>query len=575
MIQQMITNAQLQGMSEEDIFTMIQDVSGGTMSDEDIMNAIATAQETQYTSLMDQVNKLIADSLAQGMSEQEIIDLITAQYGDQMSDDDIMNAITTAQEGQYTSLMDEVNKLIADSLAQGMSEQEILALIQAQYGEQMSDDEILQAIADAQEGQYTSLMDEVNALIADALTQGMSPEQIAALIKEQYGDQMSDDEILNAITTAQEGQYTSLMEEVNALIAEKLAEGWDEQAILELIQTEYGDQMSADDIMAAIATAQETQYTSLMEEVNALIAQALTEGMSPEQIAALIKEQYGDQMTDDQILQAIATAQEGVPTIQEIEAMIADALANGMSPEAIQTMISDYLGDSGLLSADDIATMIADAVAGIGTTTGGDALTAESVQQMIDAAMAQGMSTEQVEAMLAESGYMGEEGIQGLIGSALEGALGQGGSIDQAIQNALLAVGDTTIDTTPATDIGTTPYGTYTSPYGDVDPYALMGADQFAGTTPFSGGATTGAETPAGIEGLDLGSPGDYSFEIPTDYESSLYPSGINQKYFEPVPELQVPKPFPLPPHKDPLRKEPYAPPSLGDPRLWIEDLFG
>ena len=164
-----------------------------------------------------------------------------------------------------------------------------------------------------------------------------------------------------------------------------------------------------------------------MEEVNALIAQALTDGMSPEQIAALIKEQYGDQMTDDQILQAIADAQAGVPTIQEIEAMIAQALAEGMSPEDIQTMISDYLGDSGLLSADDIATMIADAVAGIGTTaTGGDALTSDAVQQMIDAAisgMPAGLSTEDVQTMLGESGYMGDVGVQGLIDAALQGSL--------------------------------------------------------------------------------------------------------------------------------------------------------
>jgi len=574
-IDQMISSAQLQGMSEEQIQQMIKDVTGGTMSDEDIRELVAESQLALEEQMLgeDAIQNMINDGLAQGLSEDDILAMIKEQFGETMSDEDIMNAITTAQEGQYTSLMDEVNTLIAQALTEGMSPEQIAALIKEQYGDQMSPDDIMTAITTAQETQYTSLMDEVNTLIADSLEQGLSEQEIMDLITTQYGDQMSDDDIMNAIAAVQEDILTT--EEIQKLIAEGLENGLSEQEILDLIKTQYGDQMTDDQILQAITTAQEGQYTSLMDEVNKLIADALTQGMSPEQIAAMIKEQYGDQMSDDDILNAIAEVQAGVPTIQTIEAMIAEALANGMSPEDIQTMISDYLGDSGLLSADDIATMIADAVAGIGTTTGGDALTAESVQQMIDAAMAQGMSTEQVEAMLAESGYMGEEGIQGLIGSALEGALGQGGSIDQAIQNALLAVGDTTIDTTPATDIGTTPYGTYTSPYGDVDPYALMGADQFAGTTPFSGGATTGAETPAGIEGLDLGSPGDYSFEIPTDYESSLYPSGINQKYFEPVPELQVPKPFPLPPHKDPLRKEPYAPPSLGDPRLWIEDLFG
>ena len=219
----------------------------------------------------------------------------------------------------------------------------------------------------------------VQQMIKDNLALGLSEEDIFTLIQDQFGETMSDEDILAAIATAQETQYTSLMDEVNKLIADSLAQGMSEQEIIDLITAEYGDQMSADDIMAAIATAQEGQYATLMEEVNALIAQALTDGLSPEQIADMIRDQYGDQMTDDQILQAIADAQAGVPTIQEIEAMIAQALADGILPEDIATMISDYIGDSGLLSADDIATMIADAVAGIGTTTGGDALTTESV----------------------------------------------------------------------------------------------------------------------------------------------------------------------------------------------------
>jgi len=477
------------------------------------------------------VQQMIADGLEQGLSEDDILAMIKEQFGETMSDDMIMEAIAEAQANQYTSLMTEVQDLIANSLAEGMSEQEIMDLITAQYGDQMSPDDIMTAIATAQETQYTSLMDEVNTRIAEALTDGMTPEQIADMIKAEYGDQMSDDEILNAITTAQEGQYTSLMDAVNALIADSLAQGMSEADILALIQTEYGETMSDDDILNAIAAVQEEILT--LEEIQNLIADSLAQGMSEQEIIDLITAQYGDQMTDDQILAAIAEAQEGVPTIQTIEAMINEALLEGMSPEDIAIMISDYVGDSGLLSADDIATMIADAIAGIETTPAEDALTADAVQQMIDTAMAQGMSTEQVQAMLAESGYMGEEGIQGLIGSALEGALGQGGSINEAIQNALFAVGDTTIDTTTATDIGTTPYGTYTSPYGDVDPYALMGTDQFAGTTPFSGGTITGAEDPTGLEGLDLGSPGEYDFDIPTDYQSSLYPSGIEEKYFE------------------------------------------
>ena len=328
-----------------------------------------------------------------------------------------------------------------------------------------------------------------------------------------------------AIATAQETQYTSLMDQVNKLIADSLAQGMSEQEIIDLITAQYGDQMSADDILAAIATAQEGQYATLMEEVNALIAQALTDGLSPEQIADMIRDQYGDQMTDDQILQAIADAQAGVPTIQEIEAMIAQALADGMSPEAIQTMISDYLGDSGLLSADDIATMIADAVAGIGTTTGGDALTSDAVQQMIDAAISglpAGLSAEDVQGMIGESGYMGDTGVQGMIDAALQGSLGEGGSINQAIQAALTATGGGAGTGTPSIDF-TNPYtpGNFpTSPYGDVDPSALM-FNPWYGTTPFAGGTTTGAES--GLAGLDLGNPGDYNFNISTEADEDLF----------------------------------------------------
>jgi DNA-binding transcriptional regulator YhcF (GntR family) len=422
---------------------------------------------------------------------------------------------------------DQVQKAINTALGESdyLSEEDVLRMIQESTGADvdlsnyMSRSDIAEAIKASTSQFLTPEM--IQQMITNAQLQGMSEEDIFAMIQDVSGGTMSDDEIMAAIATAQETQYTSLMDQVNKLIADSLAQGMSEEEILALIQTEYGEQMTDDQILQAIADAQEGQYTSLMEEVNALIAQALTDGMSPEQIAALIKEQYGDQMTDDQILQAIATAQEGVPTIQEIEAMIADALANGMSPEAIQTMISDYLGDSGLVSADDIATMIADAVAGIGTTTGGDALTSDAVQQMIDAAisgMPAGLSTEDVQAMLGESGYMGDTGVQGMIDAALQGSLGQGGSINEAIQNALLAVGDTTIDT--GTQQPSSPYGTYTSPYGDVDPYALM-YNPWYGTTPFAGGTTTGAES--GLAGLDLGNPGDYNFDISTEYDEDLF----------------------------------------------------
>ena len=412
------------------------------------------------------------------------------------------------------------------------------------------------------------VQDAINTALGE--TDSLSEDDVLRMIQESTGadvdlsNYMSKSDIDQAIQASASKFLTPEM--IQQMINNAQLQGMSEEDIFAMIQEVSGGTMSDDDIMNAIAEAQEGQYTSLMDEVNKLIADSLAQGMSEEEILTLIQEQYGEQMTDDDIMNAIAAVQEGVPTIETIEQMIAQALEDGVSPEDIAIMIGDYVGDSGLLSADEIATMISDAIAGIETTPAEDALTAESVQQMIDAAMAQGMSTEQVEAMLAESGYMGEEGIQGLIGSALEGALGQGGSINQAIQAALAATGDTGTGV-PEMDF-TQPYtpGSFpTSPYGEVDPYSLMGTNQFAGTTPFSGASTTGATSSTGLGTLNFGDPAQYNFDIPTTLGVDLYPSGIDPRYFEPVPEPQVPKPFPLPPHKDPLK----------DPRLWIGDLAG
>ena len=490
----------------------------GAQNQEDIDAALAAAlqgagmgKDFDFSDVMTAAD---AEELFQNMYTNQLEPELLQKMGTAgfLTNEQVQNAINTALgESDY------------------LSEEDVLRMIQESTGADvdlsnyMSKSDIAEAIKASTSHFLTPEM--IQQMITNAQLQGMSEEDIFAMIQDVSGGTMSDEDIMNAITTAQETQYTSLMDQVNKLIADSLAQGMSEEEILALIQTEYGEQMTDDQILQAIADAQEGQYTSLMEEVNALIAQALTDGMSPEQIAALIKEQYGDQMTDDQILQAIATAQEGVPTIQEIEAMIAQALADGMSPEAIQTMISDYLGDSGLLSADDIATMIADAVAGIGTTTGGDALTSDAVQQMIDAAisgMPAGLSTEDVQAMLGESGYMGDTGVQGMIDAALQGSLGEGGSINQAIQAALTATGGGAGTGTPSIDF-TNPYtpGNFpTSPYGDVDPSALM-FNPWYGTTPFAGGTTTGAES--GLAGLDLGNPGDYNFDISTEYDEDLF----------------------------------------------------
>ena len=356
-------------------------------------------------------------------------------------------------------------------------------------------------------------------------TDSLSEDDVLRMIQESTGadvdlsDYMSKSDIAQAIQASTSQFLTPEM--IQQMITNAQLQGMSEEDIFAMIQQVSGGTMSDEDIMAAIATAQETQYTSLMDEINKLIADSLAQGMSEEEILALIQTEYGEQMTDEQILQAIAEAQEGVPTIETIQQMIAEALTNGMSPEDIAAMIGDYVGDSGLLSADEIATMIADAVAGIGTTTGGDALTSEAVQTMIDAAISglpAGLSAEDVQTMLGEAGYMGDTGVQGLIDTALQGALGEGGSISQAIQAALGATGDTGTGTNIDFTNPYTPGNFPTSPYGDVDPSALM-FNPWYGKTPFAGGTTTGAEDPTGLGNLNLGNPADYNFDFSTEDE--------------------------------------------------------
>jgi DNA-binding transcriptional regulator YhcF (GntR family) len=395
-------------------------------------------------------------------------------------------------------------------------------LFQNMYTNQL-EPELLQKMGTAGFLTNQQVQEAINTALGES--DYLSEEDVLRMIQESTGadvdlsDYMSKSDIAQAIQASTSQFLTPEM--IQQMITNAQLQGMSEEDIFAMIQQVSGGTMSDEDIMAAIATAQETQYTSLMDEINKLIADSLAQGMSEEEILALIQTEYGEQMTDEQILQAIAEAQEGVPTIETIQQMIAEALTNGMSPEDIAAMIGDYVGDSGLLSADEIATMIADAVAGIGTTTGGDALTSDAVQQMIDAAisgMPAGLSTEDVQTMLGEAGYMGDTGVQGLIDTALQGALGEGGSISQAIQAALGATGDTGTGTNIDFTNPYTPGNFPTSPYGDVDPSALM-FNPWYGKTPFAGGTTTGAEDPTGLGNLNLGNPADYNFDFSTEDE--------------------------------------------------------
>jgi len=395
-------------------------------------------------------------------------------------------------------------------------------LFQNMYTNQL-EPELLQKMGTAGFLTNQQVQEAINTALGES--DYLSEEDVLRMIQESTGadvdlsDYMSKSDIAQAIQASTSQFLTPEM--IQQMITNAQLQGMSEEDIFAMIQQVSGGTMSDEDIMAAIATAQETQYTSLMDEINKLIADSLAQGMSEEEILALIQTEYGEQMTDEQILQAIAEAQEGVPTIETIQQMIAEALTNGMSPEDIAAMIGDYVGDSGLLSADEIATMIADAVAGIGTTTGGDALTSEAVQTMIDAAISglpAGLSAEDVQTMLGEAGYMGDTGVQGLIDTALQGALGEGGSISQAIQAALGATGDTGTGTNIDFTNPYTPGNFPTSPYGDVDPSALM-FNPWYGKTPFAGGTTTGAEDPTGLGNLNLGNPADYNFDFSTEDE--------------------------------------------------------
>jgi hypothetical protein len=152
------------------------------------------------------------------------------------------------------------------------------------------------------------------------------------------------------------------------------------------------------------------------------------------------------------------------------------------------------------------------------------------------------MTQEQIQQMMGESGYLGQQGVDASVQAALDAALGEGGSISSAIAAAMQGAGgrvspeDPTPPTTPPVDTTmnfTQPYtpGSFpTNPYMTINPYSMLGSNQFTGTTPFGGGTagTTGASTPQGIAGLNLGDASQYSFDIPTTPGADLYPTGTN-----------------------------------------------
>ena len=380
------------------------------------------------------------------------------------------------------------------------------------------------------------------------------------------------------------------------MITEGLANGMSPEDIQTMIDDATGGTLTPEQIQALVTDAQaslESLGGLTQEQIQDMITQGLKDGLTPEQIQEMIAEATGGALDSDTVQQMITDAQAtleslGGLTEAEIQAMITEGLANGMTPEQIQQMIADATG--GALDEASIQQLIDAAIAASQTgETGIEGMSQEDIQALLDSGY---MTADQINALMAESGYLGQEGVDSSVQAALDAALGEGGSINSAIAAAMQGAGggqttppDDPVDTGMNFTQPYTPGNFPTNPYGDVDPYQLM-YGQFAGTTPYSGGATTGAETPTGLGTLNLGDPAQYNFDIPTTLGVDLYPSGINQKYFEPVPEPQVPKPFPLPPHKDPPRKGP--PPGYrygidgqlikddpNDPLRYSTDFFG
>ena len=411
--------------------------------------------------------------------------------------------------------------------------------------------------------------DVVQQMIDDGLANGMSAEAVQEMIEE-YGGPMDPDDIAQMIADSQaslESLGGLTQEQIQTMITEGLANGMTPEDIQTMINDATGGTLTPEEIQTLVTDAQaslESLGGLTQDQIQEMITQGLKDGLSPEQIEQMIAEATGGALDSTTVQQMITDAQASLESLgglteAEIQQMITDGLANGMTTEQIQQMIADATG--GALDESSIQQLIDAAIAASQTgETGIEGMSQEDVQALLDSGY---MTADQINALMSESGYLGQEGVDSSVQAALDAALGEGGSINSAIAAAMQGAGggqttppDDPVDTGMNFTQPYTPGNFPTNPYGDVDPYQLM-YGQFAGTTPYSGGATTGAETPTGLGTLNLGDPAQYNFDIPTTPGVDLYPSGINQKYFEPVPKPEES----YDPHKD--------------PRLWIGDLAG
>jgi len=525
-----------------------------------------------------------------GPTEEEIQAMIAAAMGNQP---DFSSFMTAADAKELFQNMDTsgieagvlqkmgvpdflTNTQVQDAINQALggagilSEADIERMLQEQMGNQNID---LSDYATSSDISGFLSQEQIQQMIANAQMQGMTEQQILDMIKQVTGGQMSDDAIRELIANqlaGLEGELDAMdrlmqgfasADEVQSWIEQALSEGFTAEQIQSMIGTYLeNNPMEGVDIttieqMIAAATA----GVPGMEEIQRMIDEGLANGLSPEEITQMISEYLANNPIEGvditTIQQMIADATAGTPGMEEIQRMIDEGLANGLSPEEINQMISEYLASNPIegITAEGVQQMIADAIAALGGGESGEGgMSMEDIQALLDSGY---MTADQINALMSDAGYLGQEGVDSSVQAALDAALGEGGAINSAIAAAMQSQGGG--ETTPAPTSNYTiptsynPYTDYSSPYGSVSPYDIMGSDQFGGTTPFSGGAESGAGTSTGLAGVNLGDTSGYNYNIPTTSTAELYPTGISSVYSQP-PNQGLPENLFSDPNQDP-----------------------
>ncbi len=398
----------------------------------------------------------------------------------------------------------------------------------------------------------TQVQDAINQALG--ATDFLSQEDVERMLQDQMNNQNID---LSDYATSSDLSGFLSQEQIQQMIANAQMQGMTEQQILDMIKQVTGGQMSDDAIRELIANQLAGLESDLdamsrlqegfasADDVMAWIQQAMDEGMTAEMVEGILYNYLQNNPMEGvditTIQQMIADATAGVPGMEEIQRMIDEGLANGLSPEQINQMISEYLASNPIegITAEGVQQMIADAIAALGGgESGEEGMSMEDIQALLDSGY---MTADQINALMSDAGYLGQEGVDSSVQAALNAALGEGGAINSAIAAAMQSQGgggggETTPDPTRDFTVPTSynPYTEYSNPYGSVSPYDIMGSNQFGGTTPFSGGTETGAGMSTGLAGLNLGDASGYNYNIPTTSTAELYPTGISSVYSNP-----------------------------------------